>query len=173
MNQTQNALDDVLDALNVANIPQKQKQEIVVKNVEEYDEASILDKTLKGLTALKESNDVVLEEARRLVETTGDVDYFNAYTMASKAQSETYKNIIKILVDKEKNKVTKDTKNREIDVKEKLVDFQISNGAGLGSGATLNQTNVIMTGTREEALDMIKRMKLAEKEEKEKNVIEV
>jgi hypothetical protein len=163
-------LDDVLNALAVSNIktPVKNKK-IVADSEKDYDEKDILNRALKGLDELIESNAWVLEEARRLVESTGEVAYIESFSSLSKSQSEAYKNIVQIITNKEKNKVLKETKEKEIAVKEKLVDHQIGElehkRNNLPSGSTLNQTNVIMSGSREEALELLKRLKVVEKEE--------
>lgn len=167
-NDNNDEYDDVLSALAVSNIlSQIQPEKETVKK--EYDEMDELSKTLKDLDDLIKTNSAVLEEAKRLVETTGDAEYLEAYSNIGKAQSEALKNKVKILTEKEKNKITEKTKTREIDIKEKLADYTINKNApeALPAGTTLNQTNVIMSGSREEMFDMIMKMK-----EKELNVIE-
>ena len=62
-----------------------------------------LSKKLKDLDDLIRTNSSVLEEAKRLVETTGDAEYLEAYSSIGKAQSEALKNKVKILTEKEKN----------------------------------------------------------------------
>jgi hypothetical protein len=160
--------DDVLNALAVSNILSEIESEETVQK-KEYDEMDELTKTLKDLDDLIKTNSAVLEEAKRLVETTGDAEYLDAYSNIGKAQSEALKNKVKILTEKEKNKITEKTKTREIDIKERLADFTINknNPEALPAGTTLNQTNVIMSGSREEMFDMIMKMK-----EKEVNLIE-
>jgi len=161
--------DDVLNALAVSNIlSQIEIEETVQKK--EYDEMDELTKTLKDLDDLIRTNSSILEEAKRLVETTGDAEYFEAYSNIGKAQSEALKNKVKILTEKEKNKITEKTKTREIDIKERLADYTINknNPEALPAGTTLNQTNVIMSGSREEMFDMIMKMK-----EKELNIKEI
>jgi len=160
--------DDVLNALAVSNILSEIESEETVQK-KEYDEMDELTKTLKDLDDLIKTNSAVLEEAKRLVETTGDAEYLDAYSNIGKAQSEALKNKVKILTEKEKNKITEKTKTREIDIKERLADFTINknNPEALPAGTTLNQTNVIMSGSREEMFDMIIKMK-----EKEVNLIE-
>lgn len=163
-NQKDDSLDELLGAMAVSNIP-KSSPPTTVKSSDEYDEKQELINTLKGLDELIASNSDILEEAKRLVESTGDVSYFEVYSNLGKSQSEAFKNKVKILMDKDKNKVLKETKDREISVKEKLVDFQISQGVEQKAlPTTLNQTNVIMTGSREEALQFINQMKEVEKE---------
>jgi len=167
-NDNNDEYDDVLNALAVSNIlSQIQPEKEIIKK--EYDEMDELTKTLKDLDDLIKTNSAVLEEAKRLVETTGDAEYLEAYSNIGKAQSEALKNKVKILTEKEKNKITEKTKTREIDIKEKLADFTINknNPETLPAGTTLNQTNVIMSGSREEMFDMIMKMK-----EKELNIIE-
>jgi hypothetical protein len=160
--------DDVLNALAVSNILSEIESEETVQK-KEYDEMDELTKTLKDLDDLIKTNSAVLEEAKRLVETTGDAEYLDAYSNIGKAQSEALKNKVKILTVKEKNKITENSKTREIDIKERLADFTINknNPEALPAGTTLNQTNVIMSGSREEMFDMIIKMK-----EKEVNLIE-
>lgn len=167
-NDNNDEYDDVLSALAVSNIlSQVQPEEEPVKK--EYDEMDELSKTLKDLDDLIKTNSAVLEEAKRLVETTGDAEYLEAYSNIGKAQSEALKNKVKILTEKEKNKITEKTKTREIDIKEKLAEHTINKNKpdALPAGTTLNQTNVIMSGSREEMFDMIMKMK-----EKEISVIE-
>jgi hypothetical protein len=161
--------DDVLNALAVSNILSEIESEEILEK-KEYDEVDELTKTLKDLDDLIKTNSAVLEEAKRLVETTGDAEYLEAYSNIGKAQSEALKNKVKILTEKEKNKITEKTKTREIDIKEKLADFTINKNKpeALPAGTTLNQTNVIMSGSREEMFDMIMKMK-----EKELNVKEI
>ena len=167
-NDNNDEYDDVLSALAVSNIiSQIEPEKEIVKK--EYDEMDELSKTLKDLDDLIKTNSAVLEEAKRLVETTGDAEYLEAYSNIGKAQSEALKNKVKILTEKEKNKITEKTKTREIDIKEKLADYTINKNApeALPAGTTLNQTNVIMSGSREEMFDMIMKMK-----EKELNIVE-
>jgi hypothetical protein len=167
-NDNNDEYDDVLSALAVSNIlSQIEPEKEIVKK--EYDEMDELSKTLKDLDDLIKTNSAVLEEAKRLVETTGDAEYLEAYSNIGKAQSEALKNKVKILTEKEKNKITEKTKTREIDIKERLADYTINKNApeALPAGTTLNQTNVIMSGSREEMFDMIMKMK-----EKELNIVE-
>lgn len=167
-NDNNDVYDDVLSALAVSNIiSQVQPEEEPEKK--EYDEMDELSKTLKDLDELTKMNASVLEEAKRLVETTGDAEYLEVYSNVAKAQSEALKNKVKILTEKEKNKITEQTKNREIDIKEKLAEHTINKNKpdALPAGTTLNQTNVIMSGSREEMFDMIMKMK-----EKELDIIE-
>jgi hypothetical protein len=105
-NQPNSDLDDVLNALSVCNIPQAPTVNKIIKvdKDEEYDEHAILSRALRGIDDLINSNADVLEEAKRLVESTGDVEYIESYSSLSKAQSEAYKNIVQIITTKEKNK---------------------------------------------------------------------
>ena len=173
-NQPNSDLDDVLNALSVCNIPQAPTVKNTMTKIdkdEEYDEHAILSRALRGIDDLINSNADVLEEAKRLVESTGDVEYIESYSSLSKAQSEAYKNIVQIITTKEKNKILKETKEQELVIKNKLVDYQMGELAmkknALPHGSTLNQTNVIMTGSREEALEFVKKMQLVEKEQLE------
>lgn len=171
MKDNETSLDDVLNSLSVSNIPSKQQAPVSkdITGTDDYDENSILQKALRGLSDLIIRNNEILDEASALVKSTGDKDYIETYASVSKSQSEAYKNLVKIITDKEKNKVAKETKEKEIAVKEKLVDYQIGDlenkKNALPSGATLNQTNIIMPGaTREEALDFVRKMREVEKE---------
>ena len=69
--------DDVLNALAVSNILSEIESEETVQK-KEYDEMDELTKTLKDLDDLIKTNSAVLEEAKRLVETTGDAEYLDA-----------------------------------------------------------------------------------------------
>lgn len=161
----QSAHDEVMSALSVSNILDNLDDETENQNiVKEYDELDELSKTLKDLDDLIKTNAAILEESKRLVESTGDVEYLEAFSSVSKSQSEALKNKVKILTEKEKNKITEKTKNRELDIKEKLADHTINKTSpeALPSGTTLNQTNVIMSGSREEMFDMIMKMNEAE-----------
>jgi hypothetical protein len=173
MNSSQESLDDVLNALSVSNIPNVPTKPIKPR-VKEYIEDDILQETLEMVDELIASNSDILEENKRLVESTGDVEYFETYASISKSQAEAVKMKLKLITDKEKNKDFRETKNKEIDVKEKLVNFQIGElehkRNALPSGATLNQTNVIMSGSREEALEFIKKMQMIEQEKKDEEV---
>lgn len=165
MNSDQ-SLDDVLNALSVANIPTT-PQKSVTKD-KDYIEDDVLRETLEAVDELIAANSEVLEENRRLVESTGDKDYLESYAAVSKAQADAIKMKMKLITDKEKNKDFRETKYKEIEVKEKLVDYQIGDlenkKNALPSGATLNQTNIIMPGaSREEALKFVREMQLAEK----------
>lgn len=168
-NDNNDVYDDVLSALAVSNILANVQPEEEQPVKKEYDETDELSKTLKDLDDLTKMNASVLEEAKRLVETTGDAEYLEVYSSVAKAQSEALKNKVKILTEKEKNKITEQTKHREIDIKEKLAEHTINKNKpdALPAGTTLNQTNVIMSGSREEMFDMIMKMK-----EKELTVIE-
>jgi hypothetical protein len=162
MNDDNKDLDDILSALAVSNISSKSNK-VKETDVEEYDEAAELIKTLRALDDLIESNAEVMEEAKGMLAATGDVNYFEAYSSLGKAQADALKNKVKMITDKESNKITRDSKNREITVKEKLADHQI--GIGGGSPHTLNQTNnVIMSGSREEMFEMLSKLKAHEKE---------
>lgn len=154
-------LDDILDALSVNHIPPKSlsTQNNAVKSL-----ADELEETIKGLNQLIESNASVLEEAKRLVETTGEPEFLDAYSNIGKSQSEAFKNKVKLLVEKEKNVVFKETKEKELNIKDKLAEHTINKGStALPSGSTLNQTNVIMSGSREEMFDML--LKIQEKKD--------
>lgn len=158
------SLDDVLNALAVSNIPSHTTIEKPVAVSTEYNEHEELIRTLRGLDDLIQANASVLDEARRLVESTGDAEYFEAYAGIGKAQSEAFKNKVKIITEKEKNKFTKEAKLRELEIKEKLANFTIGAGGSQISGSTtLNQTNVIMTSSREEMYEMLIKMKAHEK----------
>jgi hypothetical protein len=166
------SITDILNTLAVSNIPTSTKV-VVVEEVGEYDERAELAKTLRDLDDLIRNNAAVMEEAKRLVETTGDAEYLDAYSSVGKAQSEAIKNKVKILTEKEKNKIAKETKERELDIKEKLTNHTIGKDVitALPAGATLNQTNVIMSGSREEMFEMI--LKMQEKEKINVKTIEV
>jgi hypothetical protein len=175
MNSDQ-SLDDVLNALSVANIPTTPPK--TPSKDKEYVEEDILRETLEAVDELIAANSEVLEENRRLVESTGDKDYLETYASVSKSQAEAIKMKMKLLTDKEKNKDFRETKYKEIAVKEKLVDYQIGDlenkKNALPAGATLNQTNIIMPGaSREEALKFVREMQLAEKSIKEGVVVDV
>jgi len=175
MNNDQDSLDDVIKALSVANIPTPPKK--TTKTPKPYIEDDVLEEALLMVDELIASNSDILEENKRLVESTGDVEYFETYASISKSQAEAVKMKLKLITDKEKNKDFRDTKNKEIEVKEKLVDFQIGElehkRGALPAGATLNQTNVIMSGSREEALEFIKKMQMIEQERKDEEVIDI
>lgn len=175
-----NELDDILQSLKVTDEDvqlQKveEKQEIVVSKEKppkekytEEKEDNELQETIKGLNELIDTNAEILEEARRLVETTGDVEYLEAYSSIGKSQSEAFKNKIKLLLEKEKNRVFKQTKNREIDVKEKQVDHTIGvSQESSNNPKNLSQTNIILSGSREEMFNLISDMAKEEKEKKE------
>lgn len=162
MKNDETSLDDILGALSVNNIQQKQQPKQINSNTTLKNE---LEETLKGLNDLIESNASILEEAKRLVETTGEPEFLEAYSSIGKSQSEAFKNKVKLLLEKEKNDIIKETKEKELSIKDKLAEHTISKGgpAALPSGSTLNQTNVIMTGSREEMFDML--LKIQEKED--------
>lgn len=171
MKNDETTIDDLINSLSVSNINNGNNKIVEYSEPvqEDYNEKVILQNAIKGLNELIEQNKEILEENAKLVTTTGDKDYFDTYASVSKSQSEAYKNIVKIITDKEKNRILKETKEKEIQVKEKLVDFQIgeleSKKNALPAGATLNQTNIIMPGaSREQALEFVKNMQLAEKE---------
>lgn len=162
MKSDETSLDDILGALSVSNIQPKQenKQEKQPKTLKDE-----LEETLRGLNELIESNASILEEAKRLVETTGEPEFLEAYSNIGKSQSEAFKNKVKLLVEKEKNDIIKETKEKELTIKDKLAEHTISKSgpAALPSGSTLNQTNVIMSGSREEMFEML--LKIQEKEQ--------
>ena len=159
--KNQDNLDDILAALAVSNIPSTSVTE--KKPTEEYDEKAELISTLRGLDDLINMNSKVLDEARHLLESTGDADFFDVYANLGKAQSEAFKNKVKILTDKEKNKILKDTKNKELEIKEKVADHMLGK-LNSGSGNTLNQTNVVISTSREEMFEMLLKMKQQDKE---------
>jgi len=176
---TDTTLDELLSSLKPDTMPLvkraevEQEEDASVDEMEEgFDAKKELAATFKALNELIKTNSEVLEEAKRLVDSTGDVEYLEVYSSIGKAQSEAFKNKVKLLMEKEKNKITKDTKNREIVVKEKLADHTISVAGseikGLPSGTSLNQTNVIMSGSREEMFDMLSKMQALEEEKKDK-----
>lgn len=162
MKTNETNLDDILGALSVSNI--KSKQEEKPKN-EPKSLKEELEETLRGLNELIDSNASILEEAKRLVETTGEPEFLEAYSNIGKSQSEAFKNKVKLLLEKEKNDITKETKEKELSIKDKLAEYTInkSGPAALPSGSTLNQTNVIMSGSREEMFNML--LKIQEKED--------
>ena len=159
--KNQDNLDDILAALAGSNIPSTSVTE--KKPTEEYDEKAELISTLRGLDDLINMNSKVLDEARHLLESTGDADFFDVYANLGKAQSEAFKNKVKILTDKEKNKILKDTKNKELEIKEKVADHMLGK-LNSGSGNTLNQTNVVISTSREEMFEMLLKMKQQDKE---------
>lgn len=158
MKQEQTDLDDILGALSVSNIKKEQDS-----NDEQNSSSDELSETIKGLNDLIKSNASILEEAKRLVETTGEPEFLEAYSNIGKSQSEAFKNKVKLLLEKEKNDIMKQTKEKEIAIKDKLAEFTINKGVpSLPAGSTLNQTNVIMNGSREEMFEML--LKIQEKE---------
>lgn len=160
MNNKNDDLDDILDALSVSNIPESPKKIKSPDQSIECDLKSELKDTLKELNELIKMNSSVLEEAKRLVESTGDAEYLDAYSSVGKSQSEAFKNKVKILTDLENINLIRDTKNREIAIKEKLADHTIGKSEIAASVGTLNQTNnVIMSSSREEMFEMILKMK--------------
>lgn len=156
----QDNLDDILSALAVSNIPSTTVPEKAP--LEDYDEKDELIRTLRGLDELIDMNRTVLDEARHLLKATGDADFFDVYASLGKAQSEAFKNKVKILTDKEKNKILKDTKNKELEIKEKVADHALGK-LSMGSGQTLNQTNVVISTSREEMFEMLLKMKEQDK----------
>jgi hypothetical protein len=160
MKQEQTDLDDILGALSVSNIQKEQNDDMY----EHVGAANELEQTIRGLNDLIKSNASILEEAKRLVETTGEPEFLEAYSNIGKSQSEAFKNKVKLLIEKEKNDIIKQTKEKEIAIKDKLAEHTINKGAiSLPSGSTLNQTNVIMNGSREEMFEML--LKIQEKEQ--------
>lgn len=155
-------MDDILDALTV--IPNIQsndseKEDEPIAPINEEDEMA---KVVKGLDELIKSNSEMLEEAKQYVFSTGDAEMFEAYSNISKSQSEAFKNKVKLLTEKQKNTVTLKTKDRELTLKEKLADYTMGKSNELvAQGATTvnHQTNVILSGTREELFDMLQKMK--------------
>lgn len=163
MKSDETSLDDILGALSVSNIQPKQEENKQQKHPKTLKDE--LEETLRGLNELIESNASILEEAKRLVETTGEPEFLEAYSNIGKSQSEAFKNKVKLLVEKEKNDIMKETKEKELTIKDKLAEHTISKSgpAALPSGSTLNQTNVIMSGSREEMFEML--LKIQEKEQ--------
>lgn len=163
MKSDETSLDDILGALSVSNIQPKQEENKQQKQPKTLKDE--LEETLKGLNELIESNASILEEAKRLVETTGEPEFLEAYSNIGKSQSEAFKNKVKLLVEKEKNDIMKETKEKELSIKDKLAEHTINKTgpAALPSGSTLNQTNVIMSGSREEMFEML--LKIQEKEQ--------
>lgn len=163
MKTDETSLDDILGALSVSNIQPKQEENKQQKQPKTLKDE--LEETLRGLNELIESNASILEEAKRLVETTGEPEFLEAYSNIGKSQSEAFKNKVKLLVEKEKNDIMKETKEKELSIKDKLAEHTISKSgpAALPSGSTLNQTNVIMSGSREEMFEML--LKIQEKEQ--------
>lgn len=165
--QEADSLDDIIQALSVKNISSKE-DEIDDDEPEELTEDEEITKTIKGLDDLIKSNAEILEEAKQLVFSTGDAETLEAYSSVGKAQSEAFKNKVKLLMERQKNIMAKHTKHRELDIKEKVADFTIGKGDSANLPTTLNQTNVILSGTREELFEMLSKMK-----DKEKPVIDV
>jgi len=172
----ENTLNEILDALAVSNTETgKTEYEKKLVTKPEYNEDEELAKTLQEMDELIEANAVVLEEAKRLVETTGDSNYIIAYSTVGKTQGDVLKGKLKLIMDKSKNKITEQTNKKSLEIKEKLADFTIGGKpASLPASTTLNQTNVIMSGSREEMYDMLIKLKERENlakivEDKEKN----
>ena len=158
----ENTLSEILDALAVSNT-ESSKPEPKSTPRPEYDEDVELAKTLQEMDELIEANALVLEEAKRLVETTGDSNYIIAYSTVGKTQGDVLKGKLKLIMDKAKNKITEQTNKKSLEIKEKLADFTIGGKpTALPGATTLNQTNVIMSGSREEMYDML--IKLKERE---------
>lgn len=159
MNDANDDLDAILGALAVSNIPTSDSEDIC-ENEEPLSEEDEIAKTIKGLDDLIKSNAEILEEAKQLVLSTGDAEMLEAYSSIGKSQSEAFKNKVKLLMEKQKNKITEKTKEKELAIKEKLADHTIGKTAELTNGpTTLNQTNVILSGTREELFEMLQKMK--------------
>jgi hypothetical protein len=152
-------LDDILKALSTDNIetPETHSMLTVVEPINEEDEMA---KTLTGLDDLIKSNAQMLEEAKQMVFSTGDADMFESYSNISKSQSEAFKNKVKLLVEKQKNTIMQKTKDREINLKEKLAEHTMGKDSEKpATSQTLNQTNVLVTATREELFDMLTKRK--------------
>lgn len=160
----ENTLTEILNALAVSNTEtSKTEHEKKLVNKPEYNEDEELAKTLQEMDELIESNALVLDEAKRLVETTGDSNYIIAYSTVGKTQGDVLKGKLKLIMDKAKNKITEQTNKKSLEIKEKLADFTIGGKpTALPGATTLNQTNVIMSGSREEMYDML--IKLKERE---------
>lgn len=158
-NDDSDELDVILNALSEKNNIQPETP-IFSSSIKPIDEEDEMAKTLKGLDDLIKSNADMLEEAKQMVFSTGDADMFESYSNISKSQSEAFKNKVKLLVEKQKNTIMKTTKDREINIKEKLAEYTLGKeGEKSSSTQTLNQTNVLVTGTREELFDMLSKMK--------------
>jgi hypothetical protein len=162
----QNTLNEILDALAVSNIETgKTEPEKKVEDRPEYNEDEELAKTLQEMDELIESNALVLDEAKRLVESTGDSNYIIAYSTVGKTQGDVLKGKLKLIMDKAKNRITEQTNKKNLEIKERLADFTTGGGKVTMNalpGTTLNQTNVIMSGSREEMYEML--IKLKERE---------
>jgi hypothetical protein len=174
----QNTLNEILDALAVSNIETgKTEPEKKVETRPEYNEDEELARTLQEMDELIESNALVLDEAKRLVESTGDSNYIIAYSTVGKTQGDVLKGKLKLIMDKSKNRITEQTNKKNLEIKERLADFTTGGGRATMNalpGTTLNQTNVIMSGSREELYDMLIKLKERENlvkivEDKEKN----
>lgn len=157
-----NSLNEILDALAVSNVPSTESAKETVSPEASYDEEQELAKTLREMDELIEANAVVLDEAKRLVETTGDSNYIIAYSTVGKTQGDVLKSKLKLIIDKSKNKITEKTNQKSLEIKERLADFTIGgkqSSATLPGTTTLNQTNVIMSGSREEMYEMLTKLK--------------
>ena len=175
MNKDEDSLDDVINSLAVSNILPPDPAPAPSTKAE-YDPNDALQNLMNDLKDLVKSNASVLEEARRIVESTGDVDFFEVYSSVSKSQSEAIKNMVKIVTEKEKTKIAKELKERDLTLKEKVAEHNMGNSPNaLPAGTTLNQQNIILSGSREEMFAMIKKMQIAEKDDKatEKPIVDV
>ena len=142
--QDQPDLDDVLDSLSTVQETIRETKSVPVENLTDEEAYKFL---MNKLIETINSNSEVLDQTKDLVNQVGTAEYIEAHAGIIKSQSELFKNMANIVVEKRKMDQAKELKTRDLDLKEKSIANKLPE---LGNGEEAQITNNFILATRDQ-----------------------
>lgn len=143
-------LDDVLYALST--IADNKKNVSVIEEKPRSTE-EIHDKLMEILLEQIEKNREMLDKTKDSYDQLGEADHAKAYSEVAKINADIMKHLTTLVTEKEKNKVNKELRNRDMDIKERIADNKVG-PKKLEQTNTTNNTFYI-TANRETLFDSL------------------
>lgn len=142
--QDQPDLDDVLASLRTVKETIKEVKQIPT---EDLSDDSIYKFVMSKLIETINSNSEVMEQTKDLVSQVGTAEYIEAHSAIVKSQSELFKNIAGVIIEKRKMDQAKELKTRDLDLKEKSINNKLPE---LTNGENAPVTNNFILATRDQ-----------------------
>ena len=141
-------LDAVLNALSASEETIKETKNVnPVKLTDDEYYAYLMSKLKETI----DTNSEVLDQTKDLVSQVGTAEYVEAHASVVKSQSDLLKNMVGVIVEKQKLSQAKELKTRDLDIKEKSIGaktnpLELTNGASQGG-------NTFILATRDQVFD--------------------
>ena len=142
--QDQPDLDDVLASLSTVKETIKEIKQVPVQDLTDE---NVYNFVMGKLMETINSNGEVLEQTKDLVNQVGTAEYIEAHSSIIKSQSELFKNMVNVVIEKRKMDQAKELKTRDLDIKEKNLANKVPE---LGNGEGGPITNNFILATRDQ-----------------------